>query len=145
MQFGRGSSRNLLAILFHVSTAWKNAYCLSAHEKASSRCLDFSHRAGVPSFHRAALDWKSATANILLTEFVHRQGSSERLRALAGICLLFLILGFGRGYAAANGNAAPSLGGAATESVADMAADFTATLPHVGGPAGYVGSKACRS
>src|SRR5437867_714165 len=84
-------------------------------------------------------------ANILLTEFVHRQGSSKKFRALAGICLLFLMVGFGRGYAAANGNAAPGLGGAATESVADIAADFAATLPHVGGPAGYVGSKACRS
>ncbi|HKI72360.1 MAG TPA: cytochrome c3 family protein, partial [Verrucomicrobiae bacterium] len=34
---------------------------------------------------------------------------------------------------------------AAQESVARAAADFPASLPHIGGPAGYVGSETCRS
>src|SRR6266480_3727669 len=38
-----------------------------------------------------------------------------------------------------------STSAAAQESVASAAADFPARLPHVGGPAGYVGSKTCRS
>src|SRR5207237_4419640 len=75
----------------------------------------------------------------------HFRSPLGRLALLAGAGLLLLVTGCSRNEPGLT-TAAESNPAAATNSPAAAApSDFAATLPHVGGPAGYVGSKSCRS
>src|SRR5437588_3904050 len=71
----------------------------------------------------------------------HFRSPLGRLALLAGAGLLLLVTGCSRNEPGST-TAAESNPAAATNSPAAAApSDFAATLPHVGGPAGYVGSK----
>src|SRR5262245_55986525 len=75
--------------------------------------------------------------------FRQRRPRSANLRALFGIISLSLTLGCSR-----NEPGRPTVEKSELNSPAEKAvatADSALCLPHIGGPAGYVGSKACRS
>jgi predicted CXXCH cytochrome family protein len=76
---------------------------------------------------------------------IQRRVAFEKLGVLAGIGWLLLVPGCSRKDPSPNGaDRSSSVAGVQEPAPAPVAA-FAASLPRVGGPAGYVGSKACRS
>ncbi|HXT38785.1 MAG TPA: multiheme c-type cytochrome [Candidatus Angelobacter sp.] len=78
------------------------------------------------------------------TEFLRRCAPAGRPGMLAGVGGLFLLLGCSP-KDAATGVDKPDLPRATETSAVVEASGFASVLPHVGGPAGYVGSQACRA
>src|SRR6185312_2012525 len=78
------------------------------------------------------------------TEFLRRCAPAGRPGVLAGVGGLFLLLGCSPKDAATDVDK-PDLPRVTETSAAVGASAFAAVLPHVGGPAGYVGSQACRA
>jgi predicted CXXCH cytochrome family protein len=80
-----------------------------------------------------------------LSQFLQRRVPFEKLVVLAGIVCLFLAPGCSRKDAAATGVDKPGHEGIVEKSETVATSAFAASVPRVGGPAGYVGSKTCRS
>jgi predicted CXXCH cytochrome family protein len=82
---------------------------------------------------------------LLLIEFVQRRLSFEKLAVLAVTGCLLCVPGCSRKDTATSGQENSNSPGSALEPARAVTSAFAASLPHVGGPAGYAGSKACRS
>ena len=84
-------------------------------------------------------------ARLLLIEFVQRHLSFEKLRVLVVTGWLLCVAGCSRNDPAPSGLEKSNSPGSEQEPARAVTSAFAANLPHVGGPAGYAGSKACRS
>jgi predicted CXXCH cytochrome family protein len=69
----------------------------------------------------------------------------QRFGVLAGTAALLFALGCSREDSVAPAGERPAPAGAVKQPSTDSTAEFAASLPRIGGPAGYVGSKSCRS
>src|SRR5712671_2054438 len=76
---------------------------------------------------------------------MRRRVSWEKLSALVGTGWLLLAFGCSRRDPTPSGLERSNSAEAAQETPASATSTFAASLPHVGGPAGYVGSQACRT